>query len=183
MEESAPQPPPTRKKINPREILIWIGILACSAVIAYSMSGSHDHSHDHLVGQPIPSIKLKATDGALIDLAAQSPRTIVLNVYATWCPPCKAEIPDLARFAKAKADAGAPVDVYGVVFESGPPHQAQRDSASMGITYPILMGNDTVARHFELHTYPTTLIINSEGVLTHRHEGIITERQLALMIP
>ncbi len=162
--------------ISPREVAVWIAILALSAALAYSISGEHGHDHDHIVGQPLTDMKLRSTDGAVVDLEALRGETLVLNVFATWCPPCRAEIPDLSRFHTAHEGSG--IKVYGVVFESGPPDQAEADSRALGVNYPLLLGNATFQRRFELHSYPTTLVVDPRGVVTHRFEGPVTEAQL-----
>ncbi len=159
------------KEINGREILVWIGILAASAVLAYSMSGGGNHNHANLKGQPIGDLKLRDADGKVLDLSQKKGRTVVLNVYATWCPPCRAEIPDFALFHKDAQAADAPIEVYGVVFESGEPAEATKESRKLGVSYPILLGNQTMAQTFGLHIYPTTIVVNPEGIITHQFEG------------
>jgi thiol-disulfide isomerase/thioredoxin len=172
--------PPPKKKLSVREVLAWVGVLILSVLIAQAMTAPH--SHGLVVGQEVSSLKLKDRAGEVIDLAAQNGRIVVLNVYATWCPPCRAEIPDLSRFARSQTKERKGVDLYGVVFESGSPDEALRVSRDLGIDYAIMMGNQTLVETFELHTYPTTIVINRQGVVTHHHEGIVSQEQLERMV-
>lgn len=151
---------------------MWVGVVAMSVVVAYSVTQGGAHNHGEVVGVEVGALKLmSASKGAVIDMSQKRGRVVVLNVYATWCPPCRAEIPDFSTFHADMAKAGAPVDVYGVVYESGPPEEALAVSRKLGVTYPVLQGNPTLVERFGLHIYPTTLVINPSGVVTGHAEG------------
>lgn len=162
------------KKISTREILTWVGLFAMSMVVAYSVMQGQGGAHNHgeMVGVEVGDLKLMGSSrGEVIDMSQKRGRVVVLNVYATWCPPCRAEIPDFSTFHADMAKAGAPVDVYGVVYESGPLEEALAVSKKLGVTYPVLLGNPTLVERFGLHIYPTTLVINPSGVVTGHAEG------------
>jgi thiol-disulfide isomerase/thioredoxin len=158
-------------RISPRELMLWIGVLGMAGLFAWG--STQGHHHDDQLNQPAPALALRADDGQVVDLESLRGQTVVLNFYANWCPPCRQEIPELAAFAQEAQ--GRPIQVYGVLFESGPPQEAIPATRKLGVTWPVLLGNQGVADRYALHSYPTTVIINPDGVLTTRHEGVVTK--------
>jgi hypothetical protein len=72
--------------------------------------------------------------------------------------------------------------LYGVVFESGTSEEAAKASRALGVDYPIMVGNETLVEYFELHSYPTTIVINRQGIVTHHHEGLVSADDLNRML-
>lgn len=160
------------KKINARELLTWAAIVLISGAIAYAVSGGDHGDHGHLEGKPAPALTLARADGqGEVSLEALKGRTVVLNVYATWCPPCRAEFPDFALFADEFTGPDKPVEVFGVVYESGPADKARAESIKLGVSWPVLVGNLPMVQTFDLHTYPTTIVIGPDGVVHRQAEG------------
>lgn len=129
------------------------------------------------LGGEAPPLALRDETGAVVDIADARGDVVVLNFYATWCPPCRKEIPDFSRVWDARAD-GEGLRLYGVVFESGTDAEAVAASRKLGITYPILLGSGPVAERYHLRSYPTTVIIDPHGHVVDRVEGAITEAAL-----
>lgn len=129
------------------------------------------------LGGEAPPLALRGEDGAVVDIQGDRGKVVVLNFYATWCPPCRAEIPDFARVWSAE-EAKGDVRLYGVVFESGTPEESVAKSRQMGVNYPILQGNGPVAERYVLRSYPTTVIIDPHGHLVDRVEGTLSEGEL-----
>lgn len=110
-------------------------------------------------GQAAYNFSLRDDQGRTIHLNGQRGKVVVLNFYANWCPPCRAEIPDFARFAKTHRD----VAVYGILMKSGPFKQAAAKSRDLGVTYPILNGTPAVGNRYNVTAFPTTVIIDANG--------------------
>jgi peroxiredoxin len=131
-----------------------------------------------VVGQPAPAFTLTTTDGKTVRLADYRGKTLVINVWGSWCPPCRLETPDLVAEAKAQASHG--VAFLGVdTTESA--NVVRAYVAAKGIAYPQAVTTSTgdFAKAYEIRNYPTTLVIGPDGVLRARHaDNILPRAQL-----
>ncbi|WP_337465141.1 TlpA disulfide reductase family protein [Acidaminococcus timonensis] len=102
-------------------------------------------------------------------------KVYVLNFWATWCPPCRAEFPEMDQFAKAHKDR---VAFYALnVQESG--DKVQGFLQDNGYTLPVLLDRDgRAARLYSVRAIPTTVILDEKGHVLLRQEGMATARQL-----
>ena len=129
------------------------------------------------IGAPAPDFALTTLDGKHVRLADYRGRTLVINVWGSWCPPCRLETPDLV--AEAKADAGR-VAFLGVdTTESASAVRAF--VAAKGIPYPqvVTTGSSDFAKAYDIRNYPTTFVIDPSGVLRARHaDNLLPRAQL-----
>jgi thiol-disulfide isomerase/thioredoxin len=131
-----------------------------------------------VVGQPAPAFALTTIDGKTVRLADYRGKTLVLNVWGSWCPPCRLETPDLVAEAKAQA-------AHGVAFlgvdTTETANVVRAYAAAKGIAYPQAVTTSTgdFAKAYEIRNYPTTLVIGPDGVLRARHaDNILPRAQL-----
>jgi thiol-disulfide isomerase/thioredoxin len=129
------------------------------------------------VGSPAPDFTLTTVAGAPVSLADLRGKTVVINVWGTWCPPCRRETPDL--IAAARAAGGGDVAFLGVdSTESAPIVRAF--VASKGVPYPqAIDGQKQFATAYDVTAFPTTLVIGPDGVLRARFVGEISPAILA----
>ena len=104
-------------------------------------------------------------------------RTVVLNFWATWCPPCVAEIADLAQFSR-QHDTNRIV-VIGASVDEMPSDGLRQNVQALKIPYPVLRVTPEVAHAFgNVHALPTTFVIGPDGAFVAQHVGLITRKQL-----
>lgn len=120
-----------------------------------------------------PTFALEDLDGAVVSLADLRGRTVVLNFWATWCLPCRVEIPQLSGFAQAHPE----ITVLGVAID-GSRAELKRGAASLGVDYPVLRIDEATRAAYGISTVPTTVVIDPEGRIRSAHTGIITRPQL-----
>jgi thiol-disulfide isomerase/thioredoxin len=119
-------------------------------------------------------------DGGTFDLAAQKGNVVVLNVWGSWCPPCRKEAPALQAVSEALAPQGV---LFVGVNTRDTPHGAQAYVAEFGITYPSVVDTDgqrllAFRETLPPTAIPSTLVVDRDGRLAARILGPITEISL-----
>ncbi|MBV8579468.1 MAG: redoxin domain-containing protein [Candidatus Eremiobacteraeota bacterium] len=128
------------------------------------------------VGAPAPDFHLTTLDGKPVSLASLRGKTVVINDWATWCPPCREETPDLIAAAKKLAPAGDVVFLGVDSTEAAPIVRAF--VAAKGLPYAQSIDDQSFAKAYDVHAYPSTFVISPDGVLRARWIGNITPQIL-----
>lgn len=123
-----------------------------------------------LLGKPAPAAEGTTVDGVHASLADMRGQWVLLNVFATWCVPCRTEHPELVRFAEAHKAAGD-ARVLAVVYSDTP--SAVRDfRAANGGDWPMLIDpGGRIALDFGVGGVPESFLINPEGVIVSKLLG------------
>ena len=117
-----------------------------------------------------PRLQLQSIEGKTVRLSDYKGKVVVLNFWATWCPPCREEIPDLVSLQKQYAARG--VVVLGVSMDEGGPAKVARFAKKYGINYPVVMGDEKTSENFGgIQVLPTTFIIDREGNIVDGLQG------------
>jgi len=120
--------------------------------------------------QPAPPWELKDLDGKAVKLSDFKGKVVILNFWATWCPPCRQEIPSFISLQKQYGDKG--LVVVGVSLDDKGPGVVKPFVAKMGINYPVVMGDQkTTAEYGGVAVIPTTFVIDRKGRIAAQHEG------------
>lgn len=122
--------------------------------------------------EKVPDISLKDVNGKIVSLKKYQGKIILLNFWATWCLPCRAELPELVKWQKEYQSRG--LQIIGITY---PPnnHKSIRSFIKKNkINYPILIGTKKSKALFDSsETLPFTIVIDKEGNIKERIEGII----------
>lgn len=168
-----PETPPEPKK---RKLLRWGRDLLIMAALFALVSTVAGRLRAPDLPEQAPDFTLQTLEGEAVQLSALRGKTVVLNFWATWCAPCRVEIPMISRFARANPD----IVVLGVAVD-GKPDALRKKAAELGIDYTVLVGNPQVVRDYGASTVPTTFVVEPDGSVGPGHVGIIFEPQLWLM--
>jgi cytochrome c biogenesis protein CcmG, thiol:disulfide interchange protein DsbE len=131
-----------------------------------------------LTSKPAPNFTLPALDGTTVQLSDYQGQVVMLNIWATWCPPCVRETPRLVRLANTYQDQGL------VVLGMNTTYQDDRDKVAQfvreqQISYPILLDtNGEGGRLYPARLMPTTYLIDREGKIVYTRVGEIDEATL-----
>ncbi len=125
------------------------------------------------VGAPVPGYRTHSLDGDSVSLAAQRGKVVLLNVWATWCHPCRDEIPELQAIHTRYKDRG--LELVGVSVDADGSDDAIRAFMNdFRMTYPIWRDPDErVSTQFLVVGVPATFLIDRDGVLRWRKTGPI----------
>ena len=127
------------------------------------------------MGQRAPNFRAESLDGQTVALADFRGQPVLVNFWATWCLPCRVEMPLLAQ---APARYGADLVVLAVDVQESLQAAASYATAS-GLALPMLADTDgTVAALYRVRALPTTFVVDRSGVVVRSHRGAITSAQV-----
>ncbi|HEY7293042.1 MAG TPA: TlpA disulfide reductase family protein [Vicinamibacterales bacterium] len=119
----------------------------------------------------VPAFAAADLDGRRVDSNAFRGKVVIVNFWATWCPPCRAEIPDLVALQEKYRDT---LQVIGISQDEVPAEQVRRFAADHGMNYPIVMSTADLEKIFPgIHALPTSFILDREGRLVQKHVGML----------
>lgn len=123
----------------------------------------------------LPQVTLQALEGPPVSLADADGRPTVVNLWATWCGPCRSEMPLLAQAAQEHRDVRF---IFANQGETPERIEAFMRREALQLTWVVLDENGAVARHFGTVGVPVTLFFRADGSLADHHTGEITPEQL-----
>jgi thiol-disulfide isomerase/thioredoxin len=117
-----------------------------------------------------PPFQARDISGISISTADWKGKVVLLNFWATWCPPCRLEIPELIVL---QAKYGDRLQIVGVSEDEDPPEMVLRFARQVGINYPIVMENPALTESYPGVTgLPTSFVIDTHGRVVQRHTGL-----------
>lgn len=127
--------------------------------------------------KPAPSFTLKTVDGKTVSLADYKGKAVLLNFWATWCGPCKLEMPWLIELQKKYAAQG--FTVLGISEDDDSTKKVSDFMAKMGVDYPVLMYDDKMNHAYGGIDYlPTSYYIGRDGKVIIEAGGLISESEM-----
>jgi cytochrome c biogenesis protein CcmG, thiol:disulfide interchange protein DsbE len=151
-------------------------LVVITALILASAPGAHGNSD---LGQPAPALVIEELNGNTFDLAAQRGKVVVVNFWATWCPPCRKEMPALDAFYRRYHTQG--VDMLGISADSKH-SRSDVTKVMQSLSYPVAMLNDAEANGFGApDELPETWVVDQDGIVRAKltaDEAPVTEQSL-----
>jgi cytochrome c biogenesis protein CcmG, thiol:disulfide interchange protein DsbE len=156
---------------------LWIGLFIVVVVAGYLLLGGKPPAA--VIGpQPAlppagqtsnaPDFTLTDTNGKQVSLSDFRGKVVVLDFWATWCPPCKMEIPGFIELQKTYGAKG--VEIVGVALDE--PARVAEFAAKNGMNYTVVLGTDEIAlKYGGIDGIPTTVLIDRNGKIVNRFEG------------
>jgi thiol-disulfide isomerase/thioredoxin len=179
-----------------KTILILAIVIAATVVVYVADKATRVHTSASMrpvamkAGEPAPDISVKDLDDKDVTLADYKGKVVLVNFWATWCDPCREEIPWLIEMQDKYGPKG--FTVLGIAMdEEGKPVVApfvakeryDVKGAKLPMNYPIVIGSESVAEKFGgLLGYPTSVLISKDGKQLKRVTGIINEEEISKLI-
>jgi len=127
--------------------------------------------------KPAPAFTLDKLGGGSVSLADLQGKTVVLDFWATWCPPCEFQVPELNRFYEAHRE-DSDVVVFGVSVDHEGIDVVQSWVSEKQVSYPILLLGEDLARALGAVGYPTLYVVSPDGNVLQSHVGLIESDEL-----
>ncbi|MCY9190383.1 redoxin domain-containing protein [Bacillus mojavensis] len=127
-------------------------------------------------GQQAPDFTLKTLSGEGSSLSDVRGKKVLLNFWATWCKPCRQEMPAMEELQKEHSDLA----VIAVNFTSAEKSekQVQAFADTYHLTFPILIDKKGINADYNVFSYPTTYILDEKGVIQDIHIGTMTKKEM-----
>ena len=148
-------------------------VIAAAVSLAGCANDSSDQTRGVQLGKPVPDYSAVTMSGDSVSLAGQRGKVVLLNVWATWCHPCRAEIPELREIHAAYQSRG--FQVVGVSIDADGSEETIREFADeFEMQYPIWLDpGERVSSRFLIVGVPESFLIDKDGVLRWRKIGPI----------
>ena len=125
----------------------------------------------------MPDFVLQDLSGYTVKLSDYAGKAVLINFWATWCPPCKAELPDLVELQKQFG--GLRFTVIGVSLDQTGMAGVRDFVQQQGLNYPVLMGNeDVVIQYGNFRGIPTSFLLDSQHELARKYTGLLTRKMV-----
>jgi thiol-disulfide isomerase/thioredoxin len=117
-----------------------------------------------------PPFELHDLSGGVLTPAALKGKVVLLNFWATWCGPCREEIPEMIALQAQYKDS---LQVIGISEDEDPPDKVEKFAKKMGMNYPVAMATPELERGYGvIAALPTTFVIDPQGRVMQKHEGV-----------
>lgn len=184
MTEPLPHPPAAAAPVSARKqpgrfaavLFIVTGALIVAAAAALSLHANRPPGQLPAVGQPLPDFSLPALSGGSAQLSSFGGRPVLINFWASWCPPCRVEMLTLEELYAQQA--GSDLLILGI--NSGEsPAAAARFVRESGVSFPILLDSDSaLSARWLINSLPTTILVGRDGTVKVIHVGLMSAKQM-----
>jgi peroxiredoxin len=128
-----------------------------------------------------PNFSLKTSDGKTIELKKLEGKVVVVNFWATWCPPCKSEIPGFLEVYKQYKAKG--LEIVGISLDETGWKVVKPFIEAYKITYPVVVGDANLARAYGgIEGIPASFVIDKKGNIVTRHVGYLDKASLENLV-
>ena len=166
-----------------RLAIALLGVVMVAAIVVAMVRYTHARETPRKVPPPAGSVKLlkerteiapfAATDvsGNPVSTAQLRGKVVLINFWATWCPPCREEIPALIELQKKYKDQ---LQIVGIAQDSGSAEDVRRFMDANGMNYPTVLSTPAIEKLFPgVYALPTTFVLDHDGRLAQKHVGLL----------
>jgi len=162
-------------------VILIVVALVISIMLVFGIQKARNSSGQQgagkLQGQPAPDFSLASLDGKTLKLSDYRGKAVLLNFWATWCEPCKIEMPWFADLQKKYEAQG--LQVLGVAMDDATPKEIAEFAQKLGVNYPILVGKEEVGtRYGGVQYLPSTFYISRDGKIIDRVFGLVSRSEI-----
>lgn len=129
-------------------------------------------------GEPAPPFKAVTTSGQQVTLNNYKGRVLVLDFFASWCPPCRASIPHLVNLNRKYGKQG--LQILGMSVDEDGEAAVRKFVAEKGINYPVAVVDSEIQGDYGIRSIPTMYLVNKKGVIVEKFMGFSDETGRAM---
>jgi peroxiredoxin len=167
-------------KRDPVVLIVVAMVIALMLVFGFNMArkpAPTEASSNALAGKSAPDFTLQSLDGKTVHLSDYRGKAVVLNFWATWCAPCKIEMPWFVDLQKKYAPEG--LQLVGVAMDDATPKEIADFAKQMSVNYPILIGKEAVGQAYGgVPFMPETFYIDRNGKIIENAFGLKSRSEI-----
>ena len=151
--------------------LLSVVVLVCALAASQALAG----------GKPAPNFAFKTAEGNTVELKKLAGKVVVVNFWATWCGPCRAEIPGMLEVYKKYKGKG--LEIIGISMDAQGWSVVKPFVERLKIDYPVVVGDPQVVSDYgNFQAIPTTFVVDKKGNIVAEHTGSVTKEYFEQMI-
>ena len=154
-----------------RKALVLVALAGLSLLFLRAVTMGARMEAPRALGEVAPAFSLTDVNDNRLTLAELRGRPVLVNVWATWCPPCRAELPELQRLADERPGCLA---VVGVTVNSGAAGVVAAFARERKLSYPLLIDDGSAALAYRIVTLPHSVLVAPDGSVAGRFRGAVT---------
>ena len=158
--------------------IFFVAVLVIAGLVAFVASFVHPAPRQAIRGAgggTPPAFNLPDANGKMHALADLQGHPVLVNFWATWCAPCRAELPEVEKLAKAHPQC---LEVLGISEGGDSPDALAEFAMQHSLTYPLLVDDGSVGDQYDVRTIPYSFLIAPDGTIAHTYRGPINENQV-----
>ncbi|MGE8019191.1 TlpA disulfide reductase family protein [Peribacillus frigoritolerans] len=167
-----------------KKIIASVALLSLITVVIVQAMDNESKGNDEKdalgglkIGAKAPNFSLKTLDGKQVELSDYEGKKVMLNFWATWCPPCKKEMPDMEKYTQQAGD-----DVVVLAVNIDPENDVQAFVEDNGITFTIPLDSQSaknpVNERYKILSIPTTYFIDKKGIIRNKVISAMTLKDM-----
>lgn len=165
----------------PKRFMNVFSVFLCAVIWSVVSVAFADTDVTTTVTPDISKVTVKDMQGRQHVLGHYQGKWLIVNYWATWCPPCLEEMPDLVNLYDARKSKD--VMVIGIAWDYKTTEEVARFADDMLVSYPIVLGSEKIAKQLGgAEVMPTTFIYNPEGKLIKSRRGLISRAYIEQLI-
>lgn len=161
-------------------ILLLVLLIIVGGLVLHRLNEVVSRAPGPQIGEMAPAMILMSLEGEEVSLEALRGQVVLLDFWATWCPPCIAALPSLNRVHEKYHDRG--FTVVGVNQEPGHEPALRAFVAGQDLQFPVVVDNAQVADRYGVYALPTSVLIDAQGRVRAVFRGIVSEQRLNRLI-
>ena len=164
-------------KRDPVVLIVVAMVVSIMLVFGIQKARHGPNASAKLINQPAPDFALPSLDGKTLKLSDFHGKAVLLNFWATWCEPCKVEMPWFVDLQKKYGPQG--FQVVGVAMDDAAPKEIAEFAQKMSVNYPIVIGKEEVGTQYGGVQYlPSTFYISRDGKVMDRVFGLVSRSEI-----
>jgi thiol-disulfide isomerase/thioredoxin len=157
-------------------VMIYAGVRNSRPKVSAMIGNPQPLVYGETKGKLAPDFSLKDLEGKQVKLSDFRGKAVLLNFWATWCGPCKVEMPWFVELQKQYGPQG--LEIVGVALDDSGKEEIQKFARDMGVNYTILQGQDDVGDAYGAVGLPTTYYIDRTGKIIDSASGLVSRGEI-----